>query len=74
MNSILSYGNYYTSDSVWDGTGCSSENSCCAQPNLPWFYRQIPLTTRKDIEARICRDEAFDNEDVLVRELQLYIQ
>ena len=65
---------YYTADPVWDGKGCSSENSCCSEPNLPWFYRQIPLTADNDIEARICRDEAFSNEGVLVQELQLYIQ
>ena len=65
---------YYTTDAVWDGKGCSSENSCCSDPNLPWFYRQIPLTANKDIEARICRDETSVNEDVLVKELQLYVQ
>ena len=74
LNGVSSYGNYYTTDPVWDGKGCSSENSCCSEPSLPWFYRQIPLTANTDIEARICRDEAFANEGVLVRELQLYIQ
>ena len=69
-----SYATYFTTDPVWDGKGCSSENSCCSEPNLPWFYRQIPLTANKDIEARICRDAAFSNEDVLVKELQLYVQ
>ena len=38
---------------------------------MPWFYRQIPLTTSEDIETHICRDEASSNEDVLVREFQL---
>ena len=65
---------YYTADPVWDGRECSSENSCCSEPNLPWFYRQIPLTVNKGIEARICRDEVFANEGVLVQELQLYVQ
>ena len=74
LNKVSSYRTYCTADPVWDGKECSSENSCCAQPNLPWFYRQIPLTANNDIEARICRDEAFTNEGVLVRELQLYIQ
>ena len=67
-------GAYYTSDPLWDGNGCSINNGCCAQPNLPWFYRQIPLTANKDIEVRICHDETFGNEGVLVRELQLYVQ
>ena len=72
--SMFSSGSYKTDDPVWDGEGCSSENSCCSDPNLPWFYRQIPLTASEDIEARICRDEASSNEDVLVREIQLYVQ
>ena len=70
----LSYGTYYAGDPVWDGIGCSYENSCCSEPNLPWFYRQIRMTISKDIETRICRDETFSNEDVLVRKLQLYLQ
>ena len=65
---------YWTTDPVWDGEGCPSKNSCCSEPNLPWFYRQIPITSDKFLEARICRDEAFSNEGVLVKEIQLYVQ
>ena len=25
---------YFTDDPVWDGEGCSSDNSCCSEPNL----------------------------------------
>ena len=64
----------YTNDPVWDGDGCSSENSCCSEPSLPWFYRQIPLTASEDIEIRICRDQESGDEDVLVRQLRLYVQ
>ena len=64
----------YIDDPVWDGEGCSDENACCADPNLPWFYRQIPLTASEDIETRICRDSPSIDEDILIRELQLYIQ
>ena len=74
LNQVTSFGTFFKTDPVWDGKDCSNENSCCSEPNLPWFYRQIPLTTNKDIEARICRDQAFDDEDVLVRDLQLYVQ
>ena len=66
--------NVFIDDPMWDGENCSSGNNCCSEPSLPWFYRQIPLTTSKDIEARICRDEASNNEDVLVREFQLYVK
>ena len=72
--SLLIGSGYHTSDPVWDGEDCSINNSCCSQPSLPWFYRQLPLTTSEDIETRICRDEASSNEDVLIKELQLYVQ
>ena len=65
---------YFTDDPVWDGDGCSSGNSCCFEPSMPWFYRQIPLTASEDIEARICHDETSNDEDVVIRELQLYVQ
>ena len=65
---------YYTDDPVWDGAGCSSDNNCCSEPSLPWFYRQIPLTTNEDIETRICRDVHSSDEDILIKELQLYVQ
>ena len=31
----------YTSDPLWDGQGCSSdETACCTAPGLPWFHMQ----------------------------------
>ena len=65
---------YFTSDPVWDGEGCSSENNCCSEPSQPWFYRQIPMTATDDIETRICRDQASFYEDILVSKLQLYVR
>ena len=70
----VNHGSYFTSDPLWDGKGCSTSNSCCAQPNLPWFYRQIPLTSNENVEARICYDQEFSDEAVLVKEIQLYVQ
>ena len=64
----------HADDVVWDGQGCSSNNSCCSDPSLPWFHRQIPLTAREDIETRICRDQSSYDENILVKELQLYVQ
>ena len=56
------------------GQNCPDEKSCSSKPNLPWFYRQITLTTSEDIEAQICHDQAASNDGVLVRELKLYVQ
>ena len=40
-------------------------------PSLPWLYRQIPLATSEDIETRLYRNQASDNEDILIRKLQI---
>ena len=64
----------FADDPVWDGKGCSYGSSCCSESNLPWFYCQISLTAREEIETRICHDEAASDENVLVKELQMYVQ
>ena len=73
-NGGLQKESYFTGDPLWDGNGCSSKDNYCAQPNLPWFYRQIPLTANDKLEARICYDQEFTDEAVLVKEIQLYVQ
>ena len=65
---------YYLSDPLWDGNGCSSGNTCCSNIDLPWFQYQLSQMTDDDIEVRICRDEDFDNEAILIDILELYIQ
>ena len=64
----------HNNDPLWDGAGCLSENSCCYDAGMPWFFRQFPATTTEDIEVRICYDEGFNNEGTVVEQLQLYVQ
>ena len=73
-NSTWAHSTYYLSDILWDGAGCSANNTCCSDPNLPWFYRQLSQTTQDDIEVRACMDAAFDNEAVLITNVELYVQ
>ena len=69
-------GNYFfTSDPLWDGSGCvSSTNNCCANAGLPWFYRQFPTAQDNDVEVRLCTDQGYYNEAVVVDQLQLFVQ
>ena len=67
-------GEYYVSDVLWDGAGCSAGNMCCSNPNQPWFYRELNITTQDYIEVRSCMDETFANEAVLITNLELYVQ
>ena len=66
-------GTYYSSNPVWDGEGCTSEYSCCAQAGMPYFYRRLPVPVNDDIEVRLCNDEDFDTEAVLIGTMELYI-
>ena len=64
---------YYLSDPLWDGNGCTSGNSCCAQIGMPWFYRRLPVYVAEDFEVRICKDEAYSSEDTAIEKLELYV-
>ena len=66
---------YYTSDPVWDGSGCTHpNNNCCANPNAPWFMRQFPVPQTASIEVRSCVAEGIANEAILLERLELYVQ
>ena len=64
---------YYLSDPLWDGSGCTSGNGCCAQIGMPWFYRKLPVPVAEDFEIHICKNEDHANEDIAVEKLGLYV-
>ena len=35
----------------------SGESDCCADPDLPWFHKDLPSSTNDYIELRICGNE-----------------
>ena len=65
---------YHTEDPLWDGIGCSANNNCCANTDQPWFFRQLVVKRQDDIEERLCINHGFDDEGVLVEQIQLYVQ
>ena len=65
---------YYTEDPLWDGEGCGAESTCCDGDGKPWFCKQLPEATTDDIELRLCADEVFANEDVLLESVEIYVQ
>ena len=69
------FNEHYTSDMLWDGYGCHhANNNCCTNPDMPWFFRQFSRSVDDYLEARICTREGFHNEDILVENIELYIQ
>ena len=66
----------YTSDPLWDGSGCGSlEASCCSAPGIPWFHRDYGSTTTTDyLELRICGNQDTGNEDTPVSYYEIYVK
>ena len=64
---------FYLSDPLWDGQDCPANSGCCAQLGMPWFYRRTPVPLSENIEVRICKDEAYDNEDTAIEEMEIYV-
>ena len=68
---------HYLSDVLWDEAECFDNNTmtCCSNTaNVPWFYRDLNVTTQDDIEVRSCMNEPFHNEAVLITNIELYVQ
>ena len=67
---------FYTSDPLWDGQGCgSNEAPCCSAPGIPWFHRDYGTTTTSDyIELRVCSNQKTGNEDVPVGHYEIYVK
>ena len=65
---------YHTEDPLWDGAGCSANNNCCTNTDQPWFFRQLVTSSQDYIEARLCTNQGFADEAVLVEQIQLYVQ
>ena len=65
---------WYLNDTLWDGEGCPTGNSCCANSGLPYFYRTLPRVTTDNIEVRLCADQPRPDEDVGLEELELYVR
>ena len=64
---------YYLSDPLWDGSGCTAGNGCCAQIGMPWFHRKLPVPVADDFEVRICKSEGHSDEDIAIEKLELYV-
>ncbi len=67
----------FPDDPLWDGELCRNvETPCCGNPNFnpPWFYRDLGGSRTDGIEMRLCKDQHVSEEQVGLRELELYIQ
>ena len=56
------------------GTHYNCQPTVNSISTLPWFYHQLSDSTQDDVEVRICTDEAFNNEAILINNLELYVE
>ena len=67
-------GYFYADDPLWDGAGCGPYNTCCLLNTPPWFFKHLGLITNDNIEMRVCSNEHDGNEDVLIEQIEIYVQ
>ena len=68
------FGVFQSNDVLWDGQGCTSNSTCCQFNNPPWFTKNLPNATTDDIELRICATNPYEQEDVPIELIELYVQ
>ena len=69
------FNTHYTDDPLWDGAGCyDSKNNCCTNADLPWFQREFVLLQYGDIEVRICYDQPYRDEAIVVDQVKLFVK
>ena len=63
----------YTRDPIWDGQQC--EGQCCSNGRSPpWFSVELPNSTSKQVEVRICGSETIYSEDTPINLLEIFVQ
>ena len=64
----------YTSDPLWDGQNCRSNERPCCHHSLPWFHKKLGYTTTDYIEMRLCFNEGTYDEDSPVFHYEIYVK
>lgn len=64
---------FYFDDPLWDGKGCTGENECCERGG-PWFCKDLGGETSDDIDLRLCGNDPGPRDDVVLEQIELYVQ
>ena len=70
----FNFGKVFYDDPLWDSKQCLPGNSCCDRTGQPWFFHQLPISEKENLEVRICQDQGEGDEAVTVEKLELFIQ
>ena len=64
---------YYFDDPLWDGAGCGGTYTCCDRGG-PWFCAELDNTSDDNIEVRICANNGDGGDDIVIEDIELYVQ
>ncbi len=67
-------GRFYPDEPLFDGRVCGPDSTCCQSNTPPWFCTELSQPTSDDLEIRICGDQGFRNEDVIVSVIDISIR
>ena len=73
-NKTDSSGIHYYNHTLWSGTDCPSQSTCCSFNTPPWFWRVLPNSTTDDIEVRQCANAGPTDENVDAMIIEVYIK
>ena len=65
---------FLSNDPLWDGKDCSASPECCSFNNPPYFFKELEAPTTDSIQARICLLYNEGGADIMVEEVELYVQ
>ena len=66
-------GTYYNYPLWLPGTCPGLLSACCSNSTLPWFFTTLSKNFTDSLEVRLCADELLANEDIRLRNLELYV-
>ena len=70
----MNYTVFYTEDPLWNGAGCDSSSTCCEFNTPPWFCKALTESTTDDLELRLCNTLPSEQEDKLIRFIDIYVK
>ena len=66
---------FYSGDPLWDGQDYNNtEATCCTDPNLIYFVRDLSVSSTDGVELRMCTSEGLPDEAVGIDQIELYIK
>lgn len=64
----------YADDRLWDGEGCGALSTCCRLNSPPWFCKTLSCYFSDHLEVRLCTQGPSTEKNVILKELQLFVQ